>query len=163
MRQSEGFTVVELMVATVLFIFVMGVLYSAYQAETTTFRETKKRMEAINKLWLNMDKIKKDVREGKEFISPSDFSMPIPDNSLVFATNDTTAIAFYTPEDGDLYKAISSSTSTSKVIVLGVSLSSDVTSSVSSAQIILSTSWSYKEKTQQESISSTIHLRNWRK
>jgi len=167
MRQSKGFTIVELMIAAFIFLIVIGIFFVVYQAETTTFQESRRKMEAIDKLWLAMDQIKQDVRKGEEFKDPSSF--PLPDiasgsNPLIISS-DTAVVAFYTSsEDNDLYKAISTST-TSKILALEttISLSPSVPlSSSSCVQVELSTSWVYKEKTEEESISSMIHLRNWR-
>jgi len=102
------------------------------------------------------------VREGKEFKDPADFPISIPSNSLVFATNDTTTIAFYTSQDTDLCKGISGPTAViTYEIAPGVSLSSDATSSASSARVSLTTSWTYRGIKEKESISSRIGLRNW--
>lgn len=161
MKKPKGFTIIEVLIASVIILISLGVIYGIYQAELTSSKSNEKRIDAIDRLWIAMDKIKKDVREGKEFKSPSDFPISIPSNSLVFATSDTAVIAFYTSQDSVLYKGISSSTVTYTPIAPGVSLSSDATPSASSAQVSLTTSWTYRGIERQESISSRINLRNW--
>ena len=158
MKKSKGFTIVELLIALAVSLISLGVIYGVYQAELTNSKLNEKRMDAINKLWIVMDKIKKDVREGKEFKDPANF----PSNSLAFATNDTTTIAFYTSQDTNLCKGISGPTAViTYEIAPGVSLSSDATPSASSARVSLTTSWTYRGIKEKESISSRIGLRNW--
>ena len=163
MKKPRGFTIIELLVASAIGLIALGIVYGAYEIGIATFQFNEERIDAVSKLWLSMDKIKKDIREGKDFIRPSDFpyyfpKIIIPVDSLVFTTNDTTAIAFYTSEDGDLCEGISNPTST-KVITSGVTLSQVI--SVPFAEINLTTSWTYRGTTRQENISSVICLRNW--
>jgi len=164
MKRSQGFTIIELLIASAIGLVMLGVIYAAHHAGWVTFQFNEERISAISKLWLSMDKIKRDIRGGKEFVSPDDFYddflVSIPEGSLAFTTIDTTidAIAFYT-EDGDLYKRISDPTSTPIVITSGVNLS-QVTSGAF-GEINLTTSWTYRGTTRQESISSDICLRNW--
>jgi len=164
MRGSKGFTIVELMVAAFIFLIVIGIFFVVYQAETTTFQESKRKMEAIDKLWLSMDQIKQEVREGEEFKDPSSFPLPAiasGSNPLIIS-NDTAVVAFYTSGDSALYKATSTDTAlTYKLLAPQVSISSDISSSDLFTHVVLTTSWAYKQKMQEESITSVIYLRNW--
>jgi len=159
MKKLEGFTVIELLIAAAIGLISLGVLYGFYQAELKTYQFNKKRMEVIDELWLTMDKIEKEVREGKEFKSCAEFPLSIPPDSLVFATNDTATIAFFTSGDTALYRMVSTSLS-AQTIAVGVAISA-VTSPSGSCQISLTKNWTYRGMNKEESISSQIHLRNW--
>ena len=125
-KKSQGFTLIEVLIASAVSLISLGVICTAYYVGMETFRFNQKRMEAINTLCLSTDRIKKEIREGEKFISSDnpgfhDFitSLPDPDNSLIFASSDITAIAFYFEKDSNgqfhLYKKTSGSES--KVII----------------------------------------------
>ena len=97
MKKSQGFTIIEILIASAIGLITLGVIYGAYQAGWKTFQFNQKRMEVINKLCLSMDRIKKEAREGKEFKSYGDFegynfpdfeSIPSDPPPLIFTTND---------------------------------------------------------------------------
>jgi len=169
MRQSKGFVLVELMIAAFIFLIVIGIFFVVYQAETTTFQESRRKMEAVDKLRLSMDQIKQDVRKGEEFKDPSSFPLPAiaSGSNPLIVSNDTAVVAFYTSKDNTLYKATSTDTVlTHRILASAVTISlspSVPLSSSSSIQVKLSTNWFYKEKTEEVSISSVIYLRNWRR
>lgn len=169
MRKSKGFTLVELMISAFIFLIVIGIFFVVYQAETTTFQESKRKVKAIDNLWLNMDKIKQEVREGEEFKDPSSFSLPpiASDSNPLIISDDTAVVAFYTAEDNTLYKRISTSTTlTSKILASNTTITlspSTPLSSSSSVQVKLSTQWAYKGRGTGESVSSKVYLRNWGK
>ncbi|MCD6317558.1 prepilin-type N-terminal cleavage/methylation domain-containing protein [Candidatus Aerophobetes bacterium] len=166
MRGSKGFTIVELMVAAFIFLIVIGIFFVVYQAETTTFQESKREMEAIDKLWLSMDQIKQEVREGEEFKDPSSFPLPTiaSDSNPLIISNDTAVVAFYTSGDSALYKATSTDTAlTHRILASAVTISlspSTPSPSSSCVQVELFTEWAYKGRGTGESVSSKIYLRN---
>jgi len=167
MKRSKAFMLVELLIAISISVILLLVVYILYQSEMKNFQLNKKRMQAVDKLWLSMDKIKEDVRKAKQFENPDGFpfSSIFPDisqtpNSIVFTTTDDETIAFFTYEtDGNLYRAVSGAT-TARVIAEDTSISA--TSFSGYAEIMLSTNWSYEGVTRSESITSKIALRNWR-
>lgn len=174
-KKSQGFTIIEVLIASAVSLISLGVICTAYYVGMETFRFNQKRMEAINTLCLSTDRIKKEIRKGEKFISsdnPSfyDFilSLPDPDNSLMFAINDTTAIAFYFREGSDnkfhLYKKTSGSGP--EVIISfdpGVEVKPEFSNiSDFSVQINLTAEWIYRGKTKKTGeISSIVTLRNW--
>lgn len=161
MRKTKGFSLVELLIAAGLITIILGIIYGLYQAETRTYQMNKRKINAVDKLWLTMDRIKWDAREGKKFVDHDNFNFPtpIPDPPccLVFST-DSQTIAYF-ESNATLYKAISGDT-TAQTIAVGVSMSA-ITEASGSVQIHLTTSWSYKDITKQVSISSVVNLRNW--
>jgi len=159
MRKYRGFTIIELLIAATLAVISLGILYGLYQTELRVYQFNKKRMEVIDELWLTMDKIKKEVREGKEFENPADFPLSIPPDSLVFATNDTASVAFFTSQDTVLYKCVSTFLDP-ETFAVGVSISA-ATCSFGSSQINLTKNWTYKGVTRKERVSSKVNLRNW--
>jgi len=167
MKRPKAFMLVELLIAISISVTLLLVIYMLYQSEMENFQLNKKRMEAIDKLWLSMDKIKEDVRKGKQFENPDEFpfSNIFPDisqtpDSLVFTTTDDETIAFFTYQtNGNLYRAVSGAT-TARVIAEDTSISA--ISSSGYAEVTLSTNWSYRGITRNESITSKIALRNWR-
>jgi len=165
-KKIEGFTLVELLIAISIGLISVGVIYGIYQLGIRTYQFQDKKMKAVDKLWLTMDRIQKDTRVGKKFIKPSEsesnFTISIPPDALVFATNDTTDIAFYT-SNKSIYKKISSNSA--KIIASGVTISVSplVTSSMCSTQITLAASWAHLGVTREETLSSKIYLRNWKK
>ncbi|MBA7682794.1 hypothetical protein ES703_91147 [subsurface metagenome] len=174
-KKSQGFTLIEVLIASAVSLISLGVICTAYYVGMETFRFNQKRMEAINTLCLSTDRIKKEIREGEKFISSDnpgfhDFitSLPDPDNSLIFASSDITAIAFYFEKDSNgqfhLYKKTSGSES--KVIISfdpGVEVKPEFSNiSDSSVQINLTAEWIYRGKTKKTGeISSIVTLRNW--
>lgn len=177
-KKSQGFTLIEVLIASAVSLISLGVICTAYYVGMETFRLNQKRMEAINTLCLSTDRIKKEIREGEKFIdsdNPNGFddfieSLLDPDNSLIFASSDTTAIAFYFREGSDnkfhLYKKTSDPGSESKVIISfdpGVEVKPEFSNiSDSSVQINLTAEWIYRGKTKKTGeISSIVTLRNW--
>jgi len=73
MKRPKAFILVELLIAISISVTLLLVIYMLYQSEMENFQLNKKRMEAIDKLWLSMDKIKEDVRKGKQFENPMNF------------------------------------------------------------------------------------------
>lgn len=175
MKKSQGFTIIEILIASAIGLISLGVIYAAHQAGWRTFQFNQKRMEVINKLCLSMDRIKKEVREGKEFIDSGNFSdyfsISIPNSFLAFTTNDTTAIAFYIKDDDNktcLYKQVSSPDEKIVTVSFDPKIFSKINLEVSkisasSARIDLTANWAYRRKTRQEGVSSAICLRNWEK
>lgn len=167
MKKPKGFMLIELLITISISLILLVAIYTLYQAEITNFQFNKKRMEAIDRLWLSIDKIKKEVREGKRFESPDGFPFSTifpdisqPPDSLVFTTTDNKTVAFFTYEtDGNLYRAISGST-TATLIAEDTSISATPFSGY--AEVTLSTTWNYRGKARSESITTNISLRNWR-
>jgi len=96
MKRSQGFTIIEVLIASAVSLISLGVICTAYYVGMETFRFNQKRMEAINTLCLSTDRIKKEAREGKEFKSYGDFedydfpdfeSIPSDPPPLIFTTN----------------------------------------------------------------------------
>ena len=176
-KKSQGFTLIEVLIASAVSLISLGVICTAYYVGMETFRFNQKRMGAINTLCLSTDRIKKEIRKGEKFISSDNLSfydfitsLPDPDNSLIFASSDTTAIAFYFEKDGNgqfhLYKKVSDPGSESKVIISfdpGVEVKPEFSNiSDSSVQINLTAEWIYRGKTKKTGeISSIVTLRNW--
>lgn len=169
MKKSQGFTIIEVLIASAIGLITLGVIYGAYQVGWKTFQFNQKRMDVINKLSLSMDRIKKEAREGKKFIDSENFPVSIPNDSLVFTTDDTTDIAFYFKEDGNgqfhLCKKVSADPYSEKVVISfdpGIEVNPEPPDiSYSSADITLTAKWSYRGEEKSKSISSVIHLRNW--
>ena len=158
--KKEGFTLSELLIATSLGLICLGILYGLYRAEIGVYEFNREKMKATDRLWLTMDRIEKEVREGKRFENPINFPLAIPPDSLVFTTNDTVSFAFFTPsQDSVIYKC-SSSSPEPETFAVGVSISC-VSSSSATCKISLRTSWTYRKVTGEESICSKINLRNW--
>lgn len=175
-KKFQGFTIIEVLIASAVSLISLGVICIAYYVGMETFRFNQKRMEAINTLCLSTDRIKKEIRKGGKFIdsdNPNGFDVFVeslldPDNSLIFAINDITAIAFYFREDSDnkfhLYKETSGSGP--EVIISfdpGVEVKPEFSNiSDFSVQINLTAEWIYRGKTKKTGeISSIVTLRNW--
>lgn len=171
-KKSQGFTIIEVLIASTVSLISLGVICTAYYVGMETFRFNQKRMEAINTLCLSTDRIKKDIREGEKFISfvnfPDYFSVSIPNDSLAFTTDDITAIAFYFEKDSNgqfhLYKKTAGSGP--EVIISfdpGVEVKPEFSNiSDFSVQINLTAEWIYRGKTKKTGeISSMVTLRNW--
>ena len=175
-KKSQGFTIIEVLIASAVSLISLGVICTAYYVGMETFRFNQKRIGTINTLCLSTDRIKKEIRKGEKFISsvnPNGFddfitSLPDPDNSLIFVASDITAIAFYFREDGDnkfhLYKETSGSGP--EVIISfdpGVEVKPEFSNiSDLSVQINLAAEWIYRGKTKKTGeISSIVTLRNW--
>ena len=97
MKKPQGFTIIEILIASAIGLISLGVIYAAHQAGWRTFQFNQRRMKVIDKLCLSMDRIKKEVREGKEFKSYEEFasydfpdfeSIPSDPPPLIFITND---------------------------------------------------------------------------
>lgn len=169
MKRYQGFMLIEFLIATCIAVIVLFIIYVFYQSEMRNYQFNKARMEAVDKLWLSMDRIKEEVRKGKRFENSDTFpfSSIFPDisqapDSLVFTKVNNEVVAFFTYEsDGNLYKAISgATTTTAQIIAQDTRISAN--SSSGSAQVTLSTNWTFRGVTRTESITSKVALRNWR-
>jgi len=166
-KKENGVTLIELLIAAFAGLICLAVISAVYIGGIKTYDLHKERAEAINKLWLNMDKIQREVRSGRYFIDPTSYEatygITASGNPLTFKSNDMEDIAFYTPEgSSDLYKKVSSNTAEVFAPNITISTSVPVNPSSRSTTIILTTNWPYRDTTREESISSQISLRNWR-
>ena len=188
MKKSQGFTIIEILIASAVGLITLGVIYGAYQAGWKTFQFNQRRMEVISKLSLSIDGIKKETREGEKFKSYEEFadygfSVSIPSNSLIFTTGDTMVVVFYISKEEsskddvmeDVLHKMVFDISTQKMVEDRVITRKEISSSDpdasefelnfnisdSSAEITLTANWTYRGKPKEKSISSVIHLRNW--
>ncbi len=190
-KKSQGFSIIEVLIASAIGLITLGVIYGAYQAGWKTFQFNQKRMDVINKLSLSIDGIKKEAREGKEFKSYGDFEdydfpdfESIPSNSLIFTTSDTMVVVFYISKEEsskddvmeDVLHKMVFDISTQKMVEDRVITRKEISSSDpdaskfelnfnisdSSADITLTAKWTYRNQPEKsKSMSSVIHLRNW--
>ena len=166
-KKENGVTLVELLIAAFAGLICLAVISVVYIGGIRAYELNEERAEAINRLWLNMNKIQREVRSGRHFIDPTSYEatygITAYGNPLTFKSNDMKDIAFYTPEgSSDLYKKVSSDTAKVFAPNITISTSVPVNPSSRSTTIILTTSWSYRDITREESISSQVSLRNWR-
>lgn len=188
-KKSQGFSIIEVLIASAIGLITLGVIYGAYQAGWKTFQFNQKRMDVINKLSLSIDGIKKEAREGKKFKSYEEFanygfSVSIPSNSLIFTTSDTMVVVFYISKEEsskddvmeDVLHKMVFDISTQKMVEDRVITRKEISSSDpdasefelnfnisdSSADITLTAKWTYRNQPEKsKSMSSVIHLRNW--
>ncbi|MBC7189376.1 prepilin-type N-terminal cleavage/methylation domain-containing protein [Candidatus Aerophobetes bacterium] len=166
-EKNKGFTLIEFLITISIGSILLLICYGVYQSEMRNFQFNKLRMQAIDRLWVSMDRIKKEVRIGKRFENPSTFPFSdiFPDisqtpPSLVFTAPDDEVIAFFTHEsDGNLYRALSGQT-TAQIIAEDTLISATFSSGL--CEVTLSTEWRYGTLIKEESITSKIALRNWR-
>lgn len=154
----KGFTLMELLIAIGISLVLIGVIYAFYEAEVKNFQLNQRQMEAIDRLWLNMDKVKQEIREGNQFEDNINFTLPSGSDTPLIVDMGNETIAFFSSND-NLYRALSGDT-TAQTVGVNVSMS-PATAASGLARITLSTTWTYRNITRTESISSQVVLRNW--
>jgi len=167
LRKESGLTLVELLIAASVGLICLAIIFVAYIGGVRSYELNEERMKAIDRLWLNMSKIQREARSGRQFMTPASYEAtygvsitPSEKPPLAFKLDDVKAVAFYTPEgSSDLYRA---SCDTVEIFAPSVTISAAIDPASRFATVVLTTSWSYRGIIKEESISSQVSLRNWR-
>ena len=166
-KKENGVTLVELLIAAFAGLICLAVISVVYIGGIRAYELNEERAEAINRLWLNMNKIQREIRSGRQFITPTSYETTYgvgitasEKPPLAFKLDDVKAVAFYTPEgSSDLYRA---SCDTVEIFAPSITISAAIGPASRFATIVLTTSWSYRDITREENVSSQVSLRNWR-
>jgi len=167
LKKESGLTLVELLIAASVGLICLAIIFVAYIGGIRSYELNEERAKAIDRLWLNMNKIQREVRLGRQFITPTSYEATYgvgitasEKPPLAFKLDDVKGVAFYTPEgSSDLYRA---SCDTVEIFAPSVAISAATDPASRFATIVLTTNWSYRDITREESISSQVSLRNWR-
>ena len=158
MRGKRGFTLIDILLASFLFLFCLIVLYTVFNGAYDVYDFNRRRMQAIDSLFLTLDKIKKYLREAEKLEDPSSFPFPLPSDSLVFTEEDGKSFALFTLNNSIFI--IQESSLEPEMFAPGISISASYVSPAT-CQIILCQKWRWKKEERKEQISSAVNLRNW--
>ena len=97
LREERGFTLMEMMITTIIWIVVLMALYSVFDMSITAFRVGNNEVEAVEEARMGLERMEREIRQAYAFDRAND-------NTVLFepwnATN-ATQITFGNDLDGD--------------------------------------------------------------
>jgi Tfp pilus assembly protein PilE len=97
LREERGFTLVEMMITTIIWIVVLFALYSVFDMSLTAFRVGNNKVEAVEEARLGVERMEREIRQAYAF---NRGATPTPDTRL-FEIWTPTQIRFGNDLDGD--------------------------------------------------------------
>jgi prepilin-type N-terminal cleavage/methylation domain-containing protein len=97
LRDERGFTLMEMMITTIIFMIVLFALYGVFDMSITAFRVGNNKVEAVEGARLGLEKMEREIRQAYAF---NRGATPTPDTRL-FEIWTPTQIRFGNDLDGD--------------------------------------------------------------
>jgi type II secretory pathway component PulJ len=97
LREERGFTLIEMMITTIIWIVVLFALYSVFDMSLTAFRVGNNKVEAVEEARLGVERMEREIRQAYAF---NRGATPTPDTRL-FEIWTPTQIRFGNDLDGD--------------------------------------------------------------
>jgi Tfp pilus assembly protein PilW len=100
LREERGFTLMEMMITTIIWIVVLFALYGVFDMSITAFRVGNNKVEAVEGARLGLERMEREIRQAYAF---NRGATPTPDTRLFEPWNATNAtqIRFGNDLDGD--------------------------------------------------------------
>jgi competence protein ComGC len=94
LREERGFTLMEMLITTIIWIVVLMALYSVFDMSITAFRVGNNEVEAVEEARVGLERMEREIRQAYAFDRAND-------NTALFATWTPTQITFGNDLDGD--------------------------------------------------------------
>jgi Tfp pilus assembly protein PilW len=94
LREESGFTLMEMMITTIIWIVVLFALASVFDMSITAFRVGNNEVEAGEEARMGLERMEREIRQAYAFDRAND-------NTTLFATWTPTQISFANDLDGD--------------------------------------------------------------